>query len=99
MKFSKFVAYGSYLPKKILTNKDLEQIFDTSDEWIQTRTGIQQRHIVEEGQKTSDLAYAAAQDALKNNDSLKNQIDLILVATTTPDKIFPSVACAVQRKL
>jgi len=99
MKFSKFVAYGSYLPKKILTNKDLEQIFDTSDEWIQTRTGIQQRHIVEEGQKTSDLAFAAAQDALGDNDSLKNQIDLILVATTTPDKIFPSVACAVQRKL
>ena len=99
MKFSKFVAYGSYLPKKILTNKDLEQIFETSDEWIQTRTGIQQRHIVEEGQKTSDLAFAAAQDALGDNDSLKNQIDLILVATTTPDKIFPSVACAVQRKL
>ena len=65
MKFSKFVAYGSYLPKKILTNKDLEQIFDTSDEWIQTRTGIQQRHIVEEGQKTSDLAYAASALSLR----------------------------------
>ena len=99
MSYSKVVATGSFLPKKILSNKDLEKIFDTSDEWIQTRTGIKQRHIVEDGQTTSDLAYFAALDALENSSLQKNDINLIIVATTTPDKIFPSVACAVQRKL
>ena len=99
MSYSKIVATGSFLPKKILSNTDLEKIFDTSDEWIRTRTGIEQRHIVEDGQSTSDLAYFAALDAIEKSSYDKNDINLIIVATTTPDKIFPSVACAVQRKL
>lgn len=99
MSYSKIVATGSFLPKKILSNTDLEKIFDTSDEWIRTRTGIEQRHIVEDGQSTSDLAYFAALDAIEKSSYNKNDINLIIVATTTPDKIFPSVACAVQRKL
>ena len=99
MSYSKIVATGSFLPKKILSNTDLEKIFDTSDEWIRTRTGIEQRHIVEDGQSTSDLAYFAALDAIDKSSYDKNDINLIIVATTTPDKIFPSVACAVQRKL
>lgn len=99
MKNSKIVATGEYLPKKVLTNKDLEKIFDTSNEWIVSRTGIHQRHIVGEGQVTSDLAHLAAENLLANCNIKKNEIDLILVATTTPDKVFPSVACSVQRKL
>jgi len=99
MSYSKIVATGSFLPKKILSNTDLEKIFDTSDEWIRTRTGIEQRHIVEDGQSTSDLAYFAALDAIEKSSYDKNDVNLIIVATTTPDKIFPSVACAVQRKL
>jgi len=99
MSYSKIVATGSFLPKKILSNTDLEKIFDTSDEWIRTRTGIEQRHIVDDDQSTSDLAYFAALDAIEKSSIDKNDIDIIIVATTTPDKIFPSVACAVQRKL
>ena len=99
MKNSKIIATGEYLPKKVLTNKDLEKIFDTSNEWIVSRTGIHQRHIVSEGQVTSDLAYLAAENLFANCNIKKNEIDLILVATTTPDKVFPSVACSVQRKL
>jgi 3-oxoacyl-[acyl-carrier-protein] synthase-3 len=99
MKNSKIVATGEYLPKKVLTNKDLEKIFDTSNEWIVSRTGIHQRHFVGEGQVTSDLAHLAADNLLAICNIKKNDIDLILVATTTPDKVFPSVACSVQRKL
>ena len=99
MKNSKIIATGEYLPKKVLTNKDLEKIFDTSNEWIVSRTGIHQRHIVGEGQVTSDLAHLAAENLFANCNIKKNEIDLILVATTTPDKVFPSVACSVQRKL
>lgn len=99
MKYSKIIGTGAYLPSKILSNKDLEKIFDTSDDWIQTRTGISQRHIIGENERTSDLAYQAALDVLKNSSIDPAEIDLILVATTTPDKVFPSVACAVQRKL
>ena len=99
MKNSKIIATGEYLPKKVLTNKDLEKIFDTSNEWIVSRTGIHQRHIVGEGQVTSDLAHLAAENLFANCNIKKNEIDLILVATTTPDKVFPSVACSVQKKL
>tara|TARA_B100000035_G_scaffold310824_1_gene319308 strand:- start:2675 stop:3625 length:951 start_codon:yes stop_codon:yes gene_type:complete len=99
MRYSKIVATGSFLPKKILSNKDLEKIFDTSDEWIKTRTGIEQRHIVEDSQTTSDLGYFSALDAIEKSSYNKDDIDLIIVASTTPDKIFPSVACSIQRKL
>ncbi len=96
---SKITGTGSYLPKKILTNKDFEAMVDTTDEWIFTRTGIRQRHIAAEGEYTSDLALQASLKAIEAAGIEANQIDLIIVATTTPDKIFPSVATMLQRKL
>lgn len=90
---------GSYLPEYILTNAELEQRVDTTDEWIVSRTGIRERHIVAAGQTTSDLAAAAGRAAIEAAGIAANQIDLILVATTTPDFIFPSTACLVQQKL
>ena len=99
MIFSKIIGVGSYLPKKVLTNKDLEKSLDTTDEWITSRTGIKQRHIVSPGQQTSDLAFEAARKAISNSNINTDEIDLIIVATTTPDKIFPSTACNVQTKL
>ena len=99
MIFSKIIGVGSYLPKKVLTNKDLEKSLDTTDEWITSRTGIKQRHIVDPGEQTSDLAFEAARKAINNSNINTDEIDLIIVATTTPDKIFPSTACNVQRKL
>jgi len=99
MIFSKIIGVASYLPKKVLTNKDLEKSLDTTDEWITSRTGIKQRHIVSPGQQTSDLAFEAARKAISNSNINTDEIDLIIVATTTPDKIFPSTACNVQTKL
>ena len=96
---SKIAGTGSYLPKKILSNKELETMVDTTDEWIFTRTGIRQRHIAAKGEHTSDLALEAAKNAIASAGIDANQIDLIIIATTTPDKIFPSVATMVQRKL
>jgi 3-oxoacyl-[acyl-carrier-protein] synthase-3 len=95
---SKIISIGSYLPEKILTNLDLEKIIDTTDEWIQTRTGIKQRHIAE-NQLTSDLGYLAAKDALEKSDLRSQDIDAIIVATTTPDLTFPSTATIIQDKL
>ena len=99
MIFSKIIGVGSYIPKKVLTNKDLEKSLDTTDEWITSRTGIKQRHIISPGQQTSDLAFEAARKAISNSNINTDEIDLIIVATTTPDKIFPSTACNVQTKL
>ncbi len=99
MKFSKIIGVGSYLPKKVLTNKDLEKSLDTTDEWITSRTGIKKRHIADIDQLTSDLAFEAARNAISNSSISAKDIDLIIVATTTPDKIFPSTACNVQTKL
>ena len=96
---SKIAGTGSYLPAKILSNKDLEILVDTTDEWIFTRTGIRERHIAADGEFTSDLALEAAKNAITSAGIDANEIDLIIVATTTPDKIFPSVATMVQRKL
>ena len=96
---SKIAGTGSYLPAKILSNKDLETLVDTTDEWIFTRTGIRERHIAADGEFTSDLALEAAIKAIDAAGILASQIDLIIVATTTPDKIFPSVATMLQRKL
>lgn len=90
---------GKYVPEKILTNKDLEQIVDTNDEWIVTRTGIKERRIASADQATSDLAYEAALVALKNANVEVADLDLIIVATITPDNFFPSTACLVQQKL
>jgi 3-oxoacyl-[acyl-carrier-protein] synthase-3 len=99
MKYSKIIATGSYLPEKILTNKDLEQLVETNDEWIFERTGIRQRRIVAAGEKTSDMSYQAALNALAMAQMDACEIDLIIVATSTPDAIFPSTSCIVQNKL
>lgn len=96
---SKITGTGSYLPKRILSNVDFEKMVDTTDEWIFTRTGIRERHIAAEGEFTSDLALEASKNAIASAGISLEQIDLILVATTTPDKIFPSVATMLQRKL
>jgi 3-oxoacyl-[acyl-carrier-protein] synthase-3 len=97
--YSRIAGTGSYLPEKILTNKDLEEIVDTSDEWIRERTGIWKRHVVEKHEMCSDLAVAAARNALEAAELAAADIDLIVLATTTPDQIFPSTACEVQQKL
>ena len=99
MIYSKIKGCGSYLPKKVLTNADLESTLDTTDEWITTRTGIKKRHIVDEDEFTSDLAYEAAKIAISDANIQSSEIDLIVVATTTPDKVFPSTACILQKKL
>lgn len=99
MTYSKIGGTGSYLPNKILSNKDLEKMVDTTDEWIYTRTGIRERHIAAPEEMTSDLATKAAESAIASANVQASEIDLIIVATTTPDKIFPSVASIVQRKI
>mgnify|MGYP001131856663 CR=1 FL=1 len=90
---------GSYLPKKILTNNELEATIDTTDVWIRERTGIAQRHIAAQNEYTSDLAVVAAKNALQDANMSIQDIDLIIVATTTPDYTFPSTATIVQKKL
>lgn len=99
MKHSRIAGTGSYLPEKILTNADLETMVDTSDEWIVSRTGIRERHIAAEGEFTSDLAAHAARRAMVAAGTEAAEIDLIIVATTTPDRVFPSTACLLQDKL
>ena len=93
------LGVGKYVPEKIVTNHDLEKIVDTNDEWIRSRTGIEERRIAEDGMDTSDMAYEAAVDALKHADIKAEEIDLILVATVTPDQPFPSVSCMLQERL
>ncbi len=97
--YSRIIGTGGYLPEKILTNHDLAQMVDTSDEWVFSRTGIRERHIVAENQTTSDLAFQAAQRAIEMAGVDLQNIDLIIVATTTPDVVFPSTACILQEKL
>jgi 3-oxoacyl-[acyl-carrier-protein] synthase-3 len=99
MTYSKIIGTGSYLPKKILTNHDLESVVDTSDSWIRSRTGIEQRHIAAENEMASDLAMNACFKAIESADISADKIDLIIVATTTPDMTFPSTACILQNKL
>jgi 3-oxoacyl-[acyl-carrier-protein] synthase-3 len=99
MKHSRIAGTGSYLPEKILSNADLEKMIDTTDEWIFTRTGIRERHIVAENEFTSDLAVKAALQAIEVAQISADDIDLIIIATTTPDRTFPSTACLVQEKL
>jgi 3-oxoacyl-[acyl-carrier-protein] synthase-3 len=97
--YSRIAGTGSYLPEKVLTNKDLEAMVETSDQWITDRTGIKKRHIVGEKQTTTDLAYLAAEKAIETAGIRNDDIDLIIVATTTPTQIFPSTAALVQEKL
>lgn len=93
------LGIGSYVPEKKLTNYDLEQMMDTSDEWIVSRTGIKERRIASDEQDTSHLAYEAAVEALKDANVKAEELDLILVGTVTPDMSFPSVACVIQERL
>jgi 3-oxoacyl-[acyl-carrier-protein] synthase-3 len=92
-------AVGIHVPERVMTNADLEKIVDTSDEWIRTRTGIHQRHVVEKGTPTSVIAALAAQDALRRRGIGADEIDLIVVATVTPDMLFPATACLVQDRI
>jgi 3-oxoacyl-[acyl-carrier-protein] synthase-3 len=92
-------ALGTFVPEKVLTNADLEKIVDTSDEWIRTRTGIERRHVVEPGTPTSEIIVPAAREALRRRGIGPEELDLIIVATVTPDMVFPATACLVQEKL
>lgn len=93
------IGVGKYIPERVLTNKELETMMDTSDEWIRTRTGIEERRIASDDVNTSDMAYEAAKKALENAEVGPEEIDMILVATVTPDHSFPSVACMLQPRL
>lgn len=99
MTHSRIQTTGSYLPQKVLTNQDLERMVETSDEWIRERTGIVSRHIAADDESTVDLAAHAARNAMEAGNFSPADIDLILVATTTPDRIFPSTACLLQERL
>jgi len=97
--YSRIAGTGSYLPEKTLTNADLEKIVDTTDEWIRSRTGIEERHIAADGEYTVDLAEQAAIRAMEAAGKTKDDIDLIIVGTTTADRIFPGTACLLQQRL
>ncbi|MGB8167367.1 MAG: beta-ketoacyl-ACP synthase III [Chthoniobacteraceae bacterium] len=93
------IGTGSYVPERVLSNAEMEKMVETTDEWITTRTGIKERRIAAEGESTSDLAAKAAQAAMENSSITADEIDLIIVATVTPDMAFPSTACFVQQKI
>ena len=99
MSYARIAGTGSYLPEKILTNAELEKMVDTSDEWIQSRTGIKERHIAADNEFTVDLAEQAALRAMEAAGKTKDDIDLIIVATTSADRVFPSTACLLQQRL
>ncbi len=99
MAHSRIAGTGSYLPERVVTNHELQARIDTSDEWIVSRTGIEARHVAADGEMTSDLALRAAQAAMQAAGVTADDIDLIVVATTTPDMVFPSTACLLQAKL
>lgn len=96
---AQIIGVGAYAPKRVLTNADLERMIDTNDEWIVQRSGIRERHIAEEGESTSDLALPAAQQALDRANLLPEDVDLIVVGTTTPDHFFPTTANLLQHRL
>jgi len=98
MIYSRIAGTGAYLPEKVVTNIDLEKKMDTSDEWIRERTGIKRRHIAADSETCSDMAMAAANQAIEMAGIEATDIDLIIVATVTPDKVFPSTACIIQRR-
>ena len=96
---AKITALGTYVPPRVLTNQDFEKMVETSDEWILTRTGIRERHVVDKPMATSDMATEAAKCALATRGLGANELDALIVATVTPDMLFPSTACLVQHKL
>ncbi|MEN7344271.1 MAG: beta-ketoacyl-ACP synthase III, partial [Pseudomonadota bacterium] len=97
--FSRIVGTGSYAPERILTNAELEDMVDTSDEWIRSRTGIERRHIAADDQCTSHLAIEAAKNAMDAAGVSPDEIDFLIIGTTTPDLVFPNVACLIQEEL
>jgi 3-oxoacyl-[acyl-carrier-protein] synthase-3 len=97
--YSRITGTGGYLPENVITNEDLEKMVETSDEWIRERTGIKIRHVAADGETTCDLAEAAARRAIDAAGINNDDIDLIIVATTTPDQVFPSTACLLQARL
>ncbi len=99
MKYARIIGTGSYLPEKVMTNKEVEKLVDTTDEWIRERTGINKRHIASESETTTKMAISAAKKAIKAAQIDENDIDLIIVATSTPDFAFPSTACFLQHAL
>jgi len=99
MTWSKIAGTGGYLPERVISNKELEKRLDTSDEWIRERSGIKRRHIAAENETTGDMAVAASRNAIDAAGIDSSEIDLIIVATSTPDKVFPATACSVQRLL
>lgn len=99
MMYSKIAGTGRYLPEKILTNAELETMVDTTDEWIRTRTGVERRHIAAEEQSTSDLAYEAAKIAMAEAGVTAEDIDMLIVGTTTPDLVFPNIGTLLQERL
>jgi len=99
VKYSKIIGTGSYLPERVLTNAEIEQMVDTTDKWIQERTGIKQRHIAEPGETTGDLSYHAAMRAMEAADVDPSEIDFLILGTTTPDLVFPSTASLLQQRL
>jgi len=99
MTYSHIAGTGRYLPERILTNADLEKMVDTSDEWIRTRTGIEQRHVAADDQRTSDLCVNAAKAAMEDAGVTVDDIDLVVVGTTSPDLIFPNIATIIQHKM
>jgi len=99
MAYAKIAGTGGYLPERVMHNREFEAFVDTSDEWIRERTGITRRHIAADDETTSDMSLVAARMALEQAEVEAAEVDLIIVATTTPDKVFPSTACIVQRRL
>ena len=99
MIYSRITGTGSYLPPRVMTNHEFAVRLDTSDAWIRERTGIVQRHIADKSQTSSDLALEASRRALESSGTAASAIDLIIVATSTPDYVFPSTACLLQAKL
>ncbi len=99
MSWARITGTGACLPERIMTNAELEALVDTSDEWIQERTGIRERHVAGEGEGTCDLAEQAARRALEAAGRTPQDVDLIIIATTTPDRVFPSTACLLQARL
>ena len=99
MTFARIAGTGGYLPERVMTNKELEDMVDTSDEWIRERSGIKRWHIAADDEKTSDMGLKAAKRALEAAGVDAQDVDLVIVATTTPDKVFPSTACIIQRQL
>lgn len=99
MTYARIAGIGSFLPEKVVTNQDLEKTMDTSDEWIRERTGIKRRHIADDDETTSSMGLIAAQRAMESAGVGPDDIDLIVLGTATPDKIFPATACIIQRQL